>query len=476
METGPERVMKKPVVIYCNNYLGFTLLSSGGVLEDMAAQYDVTILTVPATEKSVRAVVGDECRVVAIESRGGGFVYGLISDILAMTYATKDGRRNLTGALHRKAHLKLVQGRSFAERMKKRFIVCASELAEKCRVTRKTLNVLFGMLSPKGEFLPALRDVKPVLCVATTAGLGKDGVFFAAANALNIPTLALIQSWDRTASKGYPAHHPDYCIVWNEPMAKEADMFLEIPRERVFVEGAPPWDEYLNEHGPLAAAEKEAFFRKWNLDLDKKLVFVALNGPATHGENARLIRDLCKANLQNMQVMFRSHPAYLIEPEKTQELVKVFAEFGVQNMHLMHPIVRDPSNKDYVVTEEDRKFMHDMFRACDVTVSIMSTWMIESSIFDKPNICIEYGRYITQLYDFDLSEYKAEHITRIFDYEAVHRVRSPEEMIATLQNIFKNPRELRANRVRLADLETGPHKGHARAAFAARISKIIETL
>jgi hypothetical protein len=318
------------------------------------------------------------------------------------------------------------------------------------------------------------------LCLATTAGLGKDGVFFAASYKAGIPSLALIQSWDRTASKGYPASHPDHCIVWNAPMAKEAEIFLEIPSDRIYVEGAPPWDEYASDHENLASAAKVEFCKKWNLNPDKKLVFVALNGPATHGENLRLIHDLGNAlisgRIENAQIMFRSHPAYLVDRAGTGALERAFAELQNPDLHMMNPIVSDPLNKDYVVTAEDRRFMHDMFRACDVTVSIMSTWMIESAIFDKPNICIEYGRYTTQLYDFDLSEYQAEHIVRIFDYEAVHRVGSPEMMIETIGDVLRNPAILRDNRRNLADVETGPNKGSARGAFLRRIQKITESL
>jgi len=118
--------------------------------------------------------------------------------------------------------------------------------------------------------------------------------------------------------------------------------------------------------------------------------------------------------------------------------------------------------------------MRQMFRACDVTVSIMSTWMIESSIFDKPNICIEYGRYQTELYDFDLSEYLAEHIVRIYAYDAVYRVRSPQQMIESISRALAHPEEKSEARQRLAAAETGPNKGHARAAFLHNLLKIMD--
>ena len=474
--------MNKKILIFCNNYLGFTLLSAGGVLADLTANFDVTILTASGVEASVGAVAGPKCRVLSYDFKilKPSALHTWVSDSLNMTYAARKGRRNVTGGLQRKGHLQSANKKNPIDMLKKLAVVGLSKLAENSWLTRRFLNFLFKATAPTQDLLEIIKSVDPHLCVATTAGVMKDGMFFAASRKLGIPSLALIQSWDRTASKGYPAHHPDHCIVWNKAMAQEADIFLEIDPKRIYVEGSPPWDNYNAASGPLETSAKNSFLKTWNLDPSKKIVFIAINGMATHGENIQLIRDLCEAHkrgeMPNVQMMFRTHPAYLVDIPARNELEAAFQEYGNDDIHLMHPIVADPSNKDYVVTEEDRIFMHNMFRACDVTVSIMSTWMIESAIFDKPNICIEFGLYKTKLFTIDLSEYKAEHIRRIFSYDAVYRTRSSAELIQAINHALKNPAELRAQRLRLADIETGPNKGNARAAFLSRIQKITETL
>lgn len=471
--------MKKRIVVFCNKYLGFTLLASGGVLADLIGAFDITIITAASAEESIRAVTGGRCAVTTYDIKPGKFreaIYGTVSDILGMTYARSGERRNRTGILHRKAHLKLVKNKGAGERLHKKIIVALSVLAEHSDLVRTILQTIFYMTAPKAELAAMIGKIDPVLCIATTAGLEEDGVFFAASRKLGIPCLALIQSWDRTASKGYPTVTPDHCIVWNAAMAEEAGIFLRIPKNRVYVEGAPPWDNYLSERGPLSAREKTEFFGKWSLDENKKLVFVALNAQATHGENLQMIRDICEAvrggHFPGVQFMLRSHPGYLIEREKTKEIETAFSECRSPDVHMMHPIVIDPAIRNHIVTDEDRKFMHDMFRACNVTVSMMSTWMIESAIFDKPNVCIEYGRYITGLYDFDLSEYQAEHIARIFSYDAVYRARSAAALMNLIRQALDNPGELAAQRKKLAETETGPNKGRARQAFLAKTLEI----
>ncbi len=472
---------KKKIVVFCNKYLGFTLLASGGVLKDLIDGFDVTIITTESSKEGIVRAMGGIYRVETYDFKISGpraYLFNVIGDVLGMTYARDGVRRNLTGVLHRKAHIKLSEKKGVGAYIRKRIIVFCSEIAEKFKPIRVLLGGAFYYLCPKQSFVDRLKSINPSLCITTTAGLGDDGVFLAAAKLCGIPTLALIQSWDRTASKGYPAQQPDHCIVWNDAMKYEAVTFLEIDKNRVYVEGAPPWDKYLSLSSPLDGLQRSDFFKKWNLNPDKKTVFVAINGPSTHHENIKLIQDICDANLKgylpDTQVLFRIHPAYLPDHKSMEEIETVFNKLKNDDMHLMRPIVANLEIKNYVVTEDDRIFMHNMFRACDLTVSIMSTWMIESSIFDKPNICIEYGRYKTELYDFDLSEYLAEHIVRIYNYGAVYRVRSPHGLIRQIVTVLKNPSERRSARARLVKWETGPNKGNSRQAFFNKILNILE--
>ncbi len=473
------QTVKKKITVFCNRYLGFTLLASGGVLEDLIDHFDVTIITAPSAVSSIAKASRNKCSIIPYPSEAAGKqnpIFNAISDIFAMTYAKSGSRRNLTGELHRKAHLQLAKKKSAVHYIRKSFIVSIAALAENSRLLRYILSALFYSLAPKSELINLLRATKPSLCIATTTGLGEDGVFFAACHALDVSSLALIQSWDRTASKGYPPQHPDHCIVWNNAMAQEAENFLNVPKDHIYVCGAPPWDKYLSDHENLSDTDKNIFFRKWNLDISKKLVFIALNGPATHSENLRLMNTIFEATktgqVSNTQFLFRMHPSYLVDAKKSEDINTAFSQFQNKDLHLMTPIVENPDNKDYIVTDDDRIFMHNMFKACDATISIMSTWMIESSIFDKPNICIEYGRYVTELYDFDLSEYKAEHIQRIYNYDAVYRVRSPEQMIDTINKVLGNPSEKQEQRGILSDIEGGPYKGVSRQAFLAKILEI----
>jgi hypothetical protein len=473
---------QKKILIFCNKYLGFTLLSGGGVLKDLIDRTDVTIITEPGAVEGIQMATDNRCKVIPYTPKTGkrlrSYSCGVISDILAMTYARKGGRRNLTGKLHRKAHLKLAQKKGGFHYLKKMLVTNISIVAEHSALVRKVLNWAFFHLCPMQEFVNIIQSEQPNLCIATTAGLMDDGVFFAAARSCNVTSLALIQSWDRTASKGYPAHHPDYCIVWSEAMKTDAVNYLEIPENRAIVAGAPPWDNYLSLNAPLEIGEKSEFFLKWNLDLSKKLVFTALNGPATHTENLRLIAEISNAirdgRIPDAQVMFRIHPAYLLNSKGIAEIKSAFSEYESSGIYMMVPIVSDPTYRNYYISEEDRDFMHKMFRACDITVSIISTWMIESSIFDKPSICIEYGRYITELYDFDISEYRAEHIVRIFNYDAVYRVKNPTELIETINRTLTAPSERQIERLRLVEDQTGPYKGEARKHFLCNILKILD--
>ena len=68
--------------------------------------------------------------------------------------------------------------------------------------------------------------------------------YIRAGRALGIPTVGYLNSWDNLTSKGTVHVLPDLFVVWNEPLAKEAEDIHLIPREIIRVTGAPHLDHF----------------------------------------------------------------------------------------------------------------------------------------------------------------------------------------------------------------------------------------
>ena len=54
-----------------------------------------------------------------------------------------------------------------------------------------------------------------------------------------LPTVSLIQSWDKTSSLGYPLVTPDKVIVWSDVMKWEAETFHDLSPDNIDVGGVP---------------------------------------------------------------------------------------------------------------------------------------------------------------------------------------------------------------------------------------------
>jgi hypothetical protein len=104
--------------------------------------------------------------------------------------------------------------------------------------------------SPASEtVLRVLREIDPHVMLVSPTIWPKELVeadYVHAARALGIPTVGYINSWDNLTSKGTVHVLPDLCLVWNEPMAREAVDIHDVPAHTVRITGAPHLDAFFS--------------------------------------------------------------------------------------------------------------------------------------------------------------------------------------------------------------------------------------
>ena len=104
--------------------------------------------------------------------------------------------------------------------------------------------------SPASEtVLRLLREINPDVMLVSPTIWPKEPVeadYVHAARTLGIPTVGYINSWDNLTSKGTVHVLPDLCLVWNEPMAREAVDIHDVPAHTVRITGAPHLDAFFS--------------------------------------------------------------------------------------------------------------------------------------------------------------------------------------------------------------------------------------
>ena len=123
-------------------------------------------------------------------------------------------------------------------------------------------------------------------------------------------------------------------------------------------------------------------------------------------------------------------------------------------------------------SQDDFEKLATLFIYCDVSVSIISSHMVECAIFDKPSVNVGYGRWKSNVLDLDLREYSLEHIYRILNTGAIYNCSSDNELIANINKVLHNPGAHKAHRRNLVDQEALVNKGRAVICTASRIAQL----
>lgn len=404
-----------------------------------------------------------------------------VDSVFYFCFPNRDKCPNATADLHRKYYLqqrKTRQSRLVAHLM----LFCARALSS-AMVLRSLLQKIYARLLPQERLHTIIDGIKPDLMIACTFGMGaKDAEFLVAAKQKNVKSAVLVQSWDRTSNKGYPPVHCDAALVWNKIMQFECEALLDFDPRRVFVDGAPSWDAHFqkNQHPDT---------QKWraNLGIDPaaKIIYYAGGSFGNHAANMDIIPLVL--NLARTQpfhipihIIFRPAPQYMTNEQDSSAQDKILSLRTTLEklapapaLTIAYP-VGSYWGENFLPAREDLDAMLTAIQNCDISISHVSSQMIESCIFDKPTINIEYGERCTKQYSVKLSDYRPEHLLRVYRTNAIMRASTLTEIIDYIRFALENPDRQQRERGALVDQEIPVNRGCAASAVSERLVSLTQ--
>jgi hypothetical protein len=134
---------------------------------------------------------------------------------------------------------------------------------------------------PDPENLAYVESVRPdAVVVAPLISRGEWGArqteTVKSAKHLAIPVAAAIASWDHLTTKGIVKLVPDRVIVWNRAQRREAVQLHRVPRRRIVVTGAQPFDQWFSKE---PAASREEFLASVGLEAGRPYVLYVGSSP-----------------------------------------------------------------------------------------------------------------------------------------------------------------------------------------------------
>jgi hypothetical protein len=216
---------------------------------------------------------------------------------------------------------------------------------------------------------------------------------FAAAQDLGIETITVIYSWDNLP-KARMALQADKYLVWSDYMKQELQLYYpEIKVQQIFVTGTPQFECY---HYPENIIPKEEFFKRYGLDIDKKIICYSGDDVLTCPDDPQYLDDLADELVKNnldgeYQILLRRCPVDI-----SGRFDKVISKYP-NLIKEAPPLWNFEPNSSWTTIyplPADVKLLVSTTYYCDVVVNLGSTMAFDFAMFEKPCIYINYDQKI----------------------------------------------------------------------------------
>jgi hypothetical protein len=236
-----------------------------------------------------------------------------------------------------------------------------------------------------------------------------------AAQAIKIPTVVAVASWDNLAIKGTFHLTPDLTLVWNETLLREAVDVHGLPQKQILVTGAPKFDYWFEMKPKL---DRGVFCRQIGVRPEMPYVVYLCSARGIIADELETVREIVSRLKQNpstedVQVLIRPHPLNMINwSQLASEDIRVW-----------------PKNGEMPDTPEARQNYYHTLHYCTATIGINTTAMLEAAIADKPCISIIDERHKTAQGDMG-------HFRHLVNGDFLELAHSYEQAATTLAEVL----------------------------------------
>ena len=242
-----------------------------------------------------------------------------------------------------------------------------------------------GLHQPLFDFL---RENKPDIIIHPTI---LHGYFINELNLicplLNIPLVALMNSWDNPASKASVTGFPDVLVPWGEQTRQHAIDYMKMPAERIKMFGAAQMQHY---RSPVIETDEElrAMFK---VPSGKPVIlYGGTSKSVMESDHLELLDNAIEdGTIPPCHIIYRPHPwrGGLVEGEKS------FYELDCKHVTIdpfMEAFYKKVTGRnqnegfDFADYEITKKLLH----LVDAVISPLSTILLEGMIFGNPGLVL----------------------------------------------------------------------------------------
>jgi hypothetical protein len=262
-----------------------------------------------------------------------------------------------------------------------------------------------------------------------------DTVLLQESKSRNITSIGMVRSWDNCYSKGALKVIPESTIVNNEIIKEEAVSIHLIPEDIIFVGGMPQFDSFIKDKRET----RENFCNDIDIDIqNKKLILFAPAGKRLSDTDWQICQILSNA-IEDSSIKYPVHILVRNHPNHPAELSK-FEDLNNFTIETPGHVLSNENRKETEVTKEGTAHLADSLYNSDLVIWVATTLGIDSLVFDKPQIAINFDGYKNKDYWNSVKRYHDEdHMKKMLELGGVSVVNNSDELIEAVNKYLDNP-------------------------------------
>ena len=258
--------------------------------------------------------------------------------------------------------------------------------------------------------------------------------FLRVAKRCGVKSIGFINSWDKVTAKCILRLLPDKTIVFNGIVKDEVVRHNDVFEKDIFIGGMPQYDYYFSRQ----IIPRDEFLKKRGFSPDTKLIVYAPLGSAFSISDWSVIDCLYKLNGEgvfgkNIKILVRFPPHDFIEESELKKRPWLVYD---------HPGVRfaNEPGGDWDMNFSDLFYLHDTLAHMSLLVGYASSINIDSAIFDKPVISIDFEVKPQKLLARSPLRFRnVVHCQTLLKINGAKVVKNENELVFWINNYLQNP-------------------------------------
>ncbi|MFZ4405377.1 MAG: CDP-glycerol glycerophosphotransferase family protein, partial [Pseudobdellovibrionaceae bacterium] len=374
-----------------------------------------------------------------------------------------------TRAVTHRLRERLLGKRSFKNYLYLLFNCTLGKTLGKLRFFRTLIRKIdYFTFSVPNEIQKYFDEFKPSSIIVSDVFYEIDSLFQIAAKKNRTKQISIVRSWDNTTNKGLLRQIPDYLIVNNDNIGKEAINLHDASEKTIFVGGFPQFDMAFRR----LPQNRIDFFKSINLDPKKKLLIFCPAGQQISDTDWQICEILKIGQQQgkitkNLQFLVRSHP---LDPARLEKF-SPNDSFSIE----CPGIKFKDRDKVTELKKADQEHLMDSLFHCDILLNITSTISLDCLPFNKPQILISFDgweklNFIKSIRHFQTDE----HFATLVQSGAITVANNPDELYKAIELYIENPMFNVENRSKALSYQIGNTDGNAGSRFGAEVARLIK--